>query len=287
LGKLDLITYLSTTLNTGHAWGRGKQTLILPVLARDEELQPTTQESMFNFVRLSDGGQVHLYGPRPEVDIIASVAQHVLWENSPVDWQALKKHCTLRQMIAHIIPGYEQIGEIDQTRKEFHLAGRTFHEARFPTPSGKAHFKVNPLPPVQDTGNQLRLMTVRSEGQFNTVVYEEADIYRGQERRDVILLNGKDIARLKLHVDQEVTVRSEVGHMSNVRVRQYDIRAGNALMYFPEANVLVPGKADPRSKTPAFKSVLISIEPAQAASALDRQRTPSQGRVPLALAQRT
>ncbi len=32
-------------------------------------------------------------------------------------------------------------------------------------------------------------MTVRSEGQFNTVVYEEEDIYRGQERRDVILMN--------------------------------------------------------------------------------------------------
>ena len=27
-------------------------------------------------------------------------------------------------------------------------------------------------------------MTLRSEGQFNTVVYEEEDRYRGQERRD-------------------------------------------------------------------------------------------------------
>ena len=34
-------------------------------------------------------------------------------------------------------------------------------------------------------------MTVRSEGQFNTVVYEEEDIYRGQERRDVILMNAR------------------------------------------------------------------------------------------------
>ena len=32
-------------------------------------------------------------------------------------------------------------------------------------------------------------MTVRSEGQFNTVVYEEEDVYRGQDRRDVILLH--------------------------------------------------------------------------------------------------
>ena len=60
LGKLELITYLNTTLNTGHAWGRGRETLILPVLARDEEPEPTTQESMFNFVRLSDGGPARL-----------------------------------------------------------------------------------------------------------------------------------------------------------------------------------------------------------------------------------
>ena len=45
LGKLELIAYLNTTLNTGHAHGRAKETLILPVSARDEEPQPTTQES--------------------------------------------------------------------------------------------------------------------------------------------------------------------------------------------------------------------------------------------------
>src|SRR6516162_8630486 len=60
LGKLELVTYLNTTLNTAHAWGRGKETLILPVLARDEEAGATTQESMFNFVRLSDGGPCRL-----------------------------------------------------------------------------------------------------------------------------------------------------------------------------------------------------------------------------------
>jgi anaerobic selenocysteine-containing dehydrogenase len=32
-------------------------------------------------------------------------------------------------------------------------------------------------------------------------------------------------------------------------------------MYYPEANVLVPRHADPQSKTPAFKCVLVKIEP--------------------------
>ena len=104
-------------------------------------------------------------------------------------------------------------------------------------------------------------MTVRSEGQFNTVVYEEEDIYRGQERRDVILMNVQDIEKLGLKPDQRVTVRGAAGAMSGILLRGYDIRAGNALMYFPEANVLVSTTTDPLSKTPAFKCVLITIEP--------------------------
>jgi hypothetical protein len=32
-------------------------------------------------------------------------------------------------------------------------------------------------------------------------------------------------------------------------------------MYYPESNVLVPRDVDPRSKTPAFKAVLVSVEP--------------------------
>jgi hypothetical protein len=31
-------------------------------------------------------------------------------------------------------------------------------------------------------------------------------------------------------------------------------------MYYPEANVLVPRAIDPDSKTPAFKSVAVSVE---------------------------
>jgi anaerobic selenocysteine-containing dehydrogenase len=261
LNRLELVTYLSTTLNTGHVWGRGRETLILPVLARDEEPQKTTQESMFNFVRLSDGGQVRLTEPRSEVDIIAAIGQRVLGSDGPVNWQDIKQHCNVRQLIARIIPGYEKIGTIDKTQQEFHLASRTIVHRRFATPSGKAHFRVQPVPALRGEGQQLRLMTVRSEGQFNTVVYEEEDIYRGQERRDVILLNRADIERLGLRVDQRVTVRSSVGAMQHILVRDFDIRAGNALMYYPEANVLVPATTDPLSKTPAFKAVLITFEP--------------------------
>jgi len=158
-----------------------------------------------------------------------------------------------------VVPGFEKLGDIDRTREEFHIPGRIVHAPRFATPSGKARFAAHPLPPRRE--GELRLMTVRSEGQFNTVVYEEENVYRGQERRDVILLNPADIERLGLRPDQRVTVRSTAGAMPHILVRPYDIRAGNALMYFPEANALVPTTTDADSKTPAFKSVAITLEP--------------------------
>jgi molybdopterin-dependent oxidoreductase alpha subunit len=279
ISKLDLIAYLSTTLNTGHAWGRARETLILPVLARDEEPQPTTQESMFNYVRVSDGGPARLQGPRAESDVVASLGEKVLGAR-PLDWTAMRRLCTVRQMIAKIIPGYEQIEGVDPQKREFQIGGRTFHSQRFATPSGRARFHAQAAPPLRGGPDRLRLMTVRSEGQFNTVVYEEEDIYRGQDRRNVILMNREDIHRLGLRVDQAVAVRSDVGSLSNILVRALDIRAGNALMYYPEANVLAPTTIDPASKTPAFKCVLVTVEP-------DRPESPAAeaaGRRPLEMA---
>lgn len=260
LQNLQTLVYLSTTLNTGHAHGLADETIILPVLARDEEPQPTTQESMFNYVRMSDGGKPRHTGPRSEVAVIARLAREVLG-TGPVDWQQMEDHQRIREAIAKIVPGFEAIGQIDQTRQEFQIDGRTFHAPQFATPSGKANLHVHALPELPGGGSQLRLMTVRSEGQFNTVVYEEEDYYRGQERRDVILLHPDDMARLGLQPDQRVTVRSVAGQMEGILVRPFpEIRAGNALMYYPEANVLVPRSMDPQSKTPAFKCVLVTLD---------------------------
>jgi anaerobic selenocysteine-containing dehydrogenase len=45
-----------------------------------------------------------------------------------------------------------------------------------------------------------------------------------------------------------------------VRAAIVEIAPGCVAMYYPEANVLVPRRIDPRSKTPAFKSVAARVE---------------------------
>jgi len=268
LAKLDMAVYLSTTLNTGHAWGCGRETIIVPVLPRDEEPQATTQESMFNYVRLSDGGPARITGPRSEVQVIADIASQVFDGVSPLDWNAMHSTGNIRAAIAKVVPGFEAMGAIDKSKQEFHIGGRTFHEPRFPTADGKAVFHVHELPDLRGelrgTHSQFRLMTVRSEGQFNTVVYEESDIYRGQDRRDVVLMNPADIERLDMMAEQRVLVFNEIGEMRGLVLRSFPaIKSGNILMYYPEANVLVPRVADPKSRTPAFKGVIVSVRAAE------------------------
>ena len=260
LSKIGLVTYLATTLNTGHAWGRGRETLVLPVLPRDEESQSTTQESMFSFVRLSDGGPKRYDGPRSEVSVLTELGRAVIGEDGPIDWRELESHDAIRTLIAELIPGFEPIADIGRTKQEFHIAGRHVSDRRFATRDGKARFHAVRLPdPPSLAANELQMMTIRSEGQFNTVVYEEEDLYRGQERRDVILMHADDIRRLGLTDDQPVRITSSAGEMRYQRVRSFDVRPGNAMMYCPEANVLIPRDVDPESKTPAFKRIVVSV----------------------------
>ncbi|ELP32238.1 FdhF/YdeP family oxidoreductase [Rhodopirellula baltica] len=261
LSNLDLNVMMNTTMNTGHAHGLAKETIILPVLARDEEPEPTTQESMFNFVRLSDGGPRRLPGPRSEVEIIATLGERLLPDAKGIDWKHMHHTSTIRDWIGRVVPGYGKIASIDKTKEEFQIDGRTFYEPQFGTKDGRAVLHCHSIPDLKGTGeNELRLMTVRSEGQFNTVVYEEEDLYRNQDRRDIILMNPDDLQRLGLTHDQRVTVENEIGSMPGILARGYEkIRPGNALMYYPESNVLVARYADPQSKTPAFKGVVVRV----------------------------
>lgn len=259
--RMGMVVYLSTTLNTGHAWGTGRETIILPVLARDEEAQTTTQESMFNYVRLSDGGPRRHDGPRSEVETIASIASATLDADCGIDWDDLREHHNIRRAIARCVPGYEAIGAIDETKREFQIEGRTFHAPTFPTESGRAQFHAVDVPDNRlSNENEFRLITLRSEGQFNTVVYEDEDLYRRQTRRDVVLMHADDLARLNLRDGDPVTVRSECGELKGYLARPFDLPPGNIAMYYPEANVLVPRRVDQRSRTPAFKSAIVTVE---------------------------
>ena len=105
-------------------------------------------------------------------------------------------------------------------------------------------------------------MTLRSEGQFNTVVYEEEDLYRGNTRRDVVMMaRGRRGAPRPRRGRPRSRVATETGALRGRRSPSSTSAAGNLAMYYPEANALVPRRIDPASGTPAFKSVVAHVVP--------------------------
>lgn len=265
LGTIPLAVHVSTKLNQGHvippSTSPESDVIVLPTVVRDEERQATTQESMFSFVRFSSGGmKPPCPDVRSEVDIITSIGSRLL-PSGPLDFNSMRDHEAIRRAIATVVPGYGQLSEIGINRKEFHVDDRVRHTTVFGFEDGRARFISVETPSDPVAGNVFRLMTIRSEGQFNTVVYEEEDRYRNQRGRNVILLNPADVARLGMRDGVRVIVSSSVGRMTSIQVAEFDIAAGCAAMYYPEANILVSRDVDPLSGTPAFKNIHVTIIP--------------------------
>lgn len=263
LNAIPFKVMINSTLNQTHINGVDGENIILPIRVRDEEQQATTQESMFNYLRMSDGGFDRIADLWSEVDILAHVGE-LLIDKSVLDFSAFRQHREIRRAIAKLVPGFEELANIDDTKKEFHIAGRHLTEPVFATPSGKALFTPLSLNSQSKAApahgpNTFTLTSVRSEGQFNTIIYSEDDVYRGQSRRDVLFMHPQDMARLHLQENDVVIVRNPTGTMPRLHVVPYEIKPGNVMTYFPEANALVPQDCDARSRTPGFKSVRVHV----------------------------
>ena len=257
---------LNSTLHQTHLNGVEGENLILPVRVRDQEKQAATQESMLNVVRLSDGGFDRLPALQSEVELIAGLAEQVV-SPSALNFSEFRQHRNIRQVNAKVLPGLEDLESIDYSKAEFYIKGRHLETPRFQTPSNKAHFcipKTTNWYRRSAAGTRLPefvLTSVRNEGQFNTIIYSDEDSYRRQSERQVLFMHPGDLDLLDLEDGARVDVYNNTSIMSALRAIRYDIRQGSVMTYFPEANVLIPQDADPRSRTPSFKSVLVNVQP--------------------------
>jgi anaerobic selenocysteine-containing dehydrogenase len=140
---------------------------------------------------------------------------------------------------------------------------------------------VHPLPRHELGAGELLLTTLRSHDQFNTTIYGENDRYRGISKgRRVLFINEEDIAERGLTGGSFVDLISRFGReqrrAERFRLVPYEIPRGSVAAYYPEANVLVPlDSVSEGSNQPAFKSVIIRIEPSPAALQVGASWLPS------------
>jgi len=117
----------------------------------------------------------------------------------------------------------------------------------------------------------VQLITLRSNGQFNTTVYSYDDRFRGiYGSRHVVLMHANDIDRFGLKEGSLVTLSTAVDDgvermVGGLRVVRYDIPEGCIAGYYPECNPLLPlWHHEEKSKTPAAKSIPVRVRADQA-----------------------
>ena len=275
LQRCRLTAHVSTKLNRAHLI-TGKQALILPCLGRtevDQQAGGTQFVTTENSMAVVEGWQGRLAPASEhllsEPAIVAGLAKAVLANRSTVKWDDLiANYDRVRDHIEHVVPGFENYNQRAKHPGGFYLPN-PIRNREFKTKDGLAHFTIHPLPSIELKPGQFLMMTMRSHDQFNTTIYGLDDRYRGiHNGRRVVLLNRADISVAKLKEGQLVDLISHFEGEERVArqftVVPYDIPRRSAATYFPEANVLVPVRhfAD-KSRTPASKSVVISIRPAE------------------------
>jgi molybdopterin-dependent oxidoreductase alpha subunit len=272
LRNCKLTVHVSTKLNRSHLV-HGEEALILPCLARTDrdELQGECQfiscENSMGVVQMSKGVlqpvSEHLLS---EPAIVCLLAKATLRERSRINWDRYLQHYDhIRDDIAKTIPGFENYNTRVRHPGGFYLPNCT-REGLFDTPGNKAKFTVSSFDTCELAAGELMMMTIRSHDQFNTTIYSLDDRYRGiyNERR-VVLMNRYDIDRLGLQGNDNVDLYNETGAQTRIArkfvVVPYEIPAGCAATYFPEANVLVPiENVAAKSNTPVSKLVVIKLK---------------------------
>jgi molybdopterin-dependent oxidoreductase alpha subunit len=273
---LRLTVQIATKLNRSHLIN-GKVAYLLPCLSRTEEdiqasgPQKVTMEDTFSCIHGSVGGAAPASKDLlSEVAIVAGLAKATLPPNPKVRWDEwVADYDRIRDLIEATYP--EQFHDFNErvfTPGGFYR-GNPARERIWKTESGKAQFTVpknmNAFG-VDDAPGRWRLITMRSNDQFNTTIYGYSDRLRGIEgTRDVLLMNPEDIAEAGLREGQVVGLASDAGdgvdrQVGGLTVTPFLLPRGCLGSYYPEMNPLIPlWYHDEESKTPAAKSVPVRI----------------------------
>ncbi len=198
------------------------------------------------------------------------MAKATLPRNPKVKWEAwVGDYAAIRDEIEKTYPReFHHFNERLWTPGGFYR-GNLARERIWKTASGKASF-VTPQSidacGAADAPGRYRLITMRSNDQFNTTIYGLSDRLRGVEgTRDVLLMNPDDITRAGLSEGQMVTLESDAEDgiersAGPLKVTSFDLPDGCLGAYYPEMNSLISLSHHERlSKTPASKCVPVRI----------------------------
>lgn len=275
---LPLTAHVLTRLNRT-ALMPGASSWILPCLVRAEEdvqasgPQQVSVEDSFSHIYGSVGRRApaspHL---RSEVAIVAGLARATLDPDPRLPWEDWTgDYALIRAQIEAVLPEDFAAYEQRMNQPGGFYRGNPARERQWETDSGRAAFTVPralDATGLTERAGEYRLMTLRSNDQFNTTIYGMSDRLRGIEGdRMLVMMAPADMRAEGLEPDQRIALHSvcDDGHdrmVAGLRVVPYDLPPGCLAGYFPELNPLAPmGRFDLASQTPAYKGIPVRIAP--------------------------
>jgi len=275
--NLDVTVMVSTKLNRSHLFP-GKQAYILPCLSRLEMdrqasgSQTVTTEDSFSHISASIGKRTpaspHL---KSELAIVAGIAKATLSDNPKLKWDEwTADYGLVRDLIEASYPKDFK----DYNQRMFQpggfFRGNDAHDRVWNTDEKKAVFttpeRLNALS-FEERAGRYRLVTMRSNDQFNTTIYGYSDRFRGIEgTRDVVMMCEEDIEAAGLSAGQSIRLVSDFDdgkrrELGGLIITPHNLPRGTIGAYYPESNVLnAIDHHDRLSKTPASKAIPVRIE---------------------------
>ena len=273
---MRLTVQIATKLNRSHLIN-GEVAYLLPCLGRiEEDVQATgrqvvTMEDSLSCIHASLGK--HKPASKDllsEMAIVAGIAKATLPDNPNVKWNEwVGDYATVRALIEQTYPEIFRDFEKRMFKPGGFYKGNSARERVWKTESGKADFTVPEMMSAMGVGEaegRFRLITMRSNDQFNTTIYGYSDRLRGIEgTRDVLLMNPREIEKAGLAEGQIVSLVSDADDgvhraVGGLAVMPFALPDGCLGGYYPEMNPLVPlWYHDQQSKTPAGKGVPVRI----------------------------
>jgi molybdopterin-dependent oxidoreductase alpha subunit len=275
--RLRLSVQIATKLNRSHLVP-GEVTYLLPCLSRIERdvqasgPQTVTMEDSTSVIHPSFGDvEPSSKQLLSETKIVAELAKATLAANPKLDWTGwTADYSKVRDAIAESYPQW--FADFNAKLKQpggFYRANKARKRDFSDTKTGRAMFfspKQLSATGFADEPGLLRLMTLRSNDQFNTTIYGYDDRLRDiSGTREVVLMSPEDIVLFGLAEGDVIGLATQaadaiVREKHGLTVFAYDLPRGCIGAYYPECNVLVPlGHHAEESKVPAAKSVPVRI----------------------------
>ena len=252
LAKVSLRVHQDIELNTSMLLDPDDAVIILPGQTRYEQRSGGTSTSTERRIRFTPEIPGHRVGETmAEWEIPVLIGRKTMPNGDKLfpfnDTQAI------REEMSRVMPIYQGIEKLTKEGDQLQWGGPYLYKEGFSAMPGNRALFTALNPPERRAAEGKFYLTTRRGKQFNSMTFGTTDRLMGTARRDIIFISPEDAERQGLRDGDRVVLRTGIGEMKGI-VQLAPVKSGTLQAYWPEANVLISGRADPVAGEPDYNA---------------------------------